>query len=153
MVKRTRSSAKKVGSSKKKTKNIEVTVESLIKTNKFLSIITTEYGEKVQCSLTKQEMPVRIDVVQKHLNSKKLERTRKGWYDDNWVEKYAPYIIPHISKEKRLFCKITKQILNSNPEVVEKHVQGKRYKRLKKEYDENQKKNYDDQKPIGQNQA
>jgi len=47
-----------------------------------------------------------------------------------------PHIVPHIIKPKKLYCKLTKITINKIPKEVKRHVEGKRFMRLKKEFDE-----------------
>jgi hypothetical protein len=124
-------------SSSKKNKNAKVktkaanTVESLIAKHKFLSIVNTDYGEKVECELTKHQIKPKVELIEQHLRSKKLERAQKGWFKDDWVEEFLPWIVPHKRDAKRLYCTLTQLAVNKIPEEVEKHVNGKRFLRLK----------------------
>lgn len=49
-------------------------VMGMIKQYDFLSI---SLGGKIQCSLTNRDLPLRVDAIQQHLNSKKLKRERE----------------------------------------------------------------------------
>ncbi|GBG25015.1 Surfeit locus protein 2 [Hondaea fermentalgiana] len=80
-------------------------------------------------------MPPKAEVVEKHLGSKKLLQAREKWWSDDWAEKYEPEIVAHKHNDKKLYCTITEQSINKIPGEVEAHVNGKRFKNLKKTKD------------------
>ena len=84
-------------------------------------------GNKIICSLTSHEMPARADVVYKYVNGEKFKKALE-WYSCDFSQ-YLPYIVEHNEGKNKLFCTLTKQILNRIPREVEKHVNGKRFKR------------------------
>ena len=51
-------------------------VMELVKKFDFLSI---GLGGKIHCALTNRDLPLRVDAVQQHLNSKKLKKEREWW--------------------------------------------------------------------------
>lgn len=51
-------------------------VMELVKQFDFLSI---GLGGKIHCALTNRDLPLRVDAVQQHLNSKKLKKEREWW--------------------------------------------------------------------------
>lgn len=53
-----------------------VHVMELVKQFDFLSI---GLGGKIHCALTNRDLPLRVDAVQQHLNSKKLKKEREWW--------------------------------------------------------------------------
>ncbi|RMX62656.1 hypothetical protein KXD40_008827 [Peronospora effusa] len=112
---------------------VEPAVQQLLSEHKYLEIIETGEGEKkrvrIKCQLTQHEMPMRTDIIATHLMSKKFLKAR-DWYCHDYSQ-YEPYIVPHRRLPKSLFCNVTNTILNRIPSEVEKHVQGKRYKRMK----------------------
>ena len=79
----------------------------------------------------------RGDVIFAYLNGSKYKKAAQ-WYSSSF-EKYAPHIIAHKTDDKKLYCTITKLILNKIPEEIESHMEGKRYKRLLKEQQLNNK--------------
>ena len=80
-------------------------------------------------------MPAEYSIVEAYLkNSLKLKKM-KEWYTHDY-SKYLPYIVEHKRDTKKLFCRLTKKKLNRIPDEVEKHSKGKKFQRLKKEYDE-----------------
>ncbi|CAI5744157.1 unnamed protein product [Peronospora destructor] len=112
---------------------VDPAMQQLLSQHKFLEIIETGEGKnkrvRIKCQLTQHEMLLRTDLIATHLMSKKLLKAR-DWYCYDYSQ-YEPYIVPHRRLPKSLFCNVTNTILNRIPSEVEKHVQGKRYKRMK----------------------
>ncbi len=108
------------------------TLAVLLEENK--SLLTLLPNNRVLCGVTGHEMPPRADVVNEYLNSKKLKKQLE-WYAYDYSS-YAPYIVEDAKNNKQLYCKVTQTFVNKIPDVVRKHVEGHRYQRLKKEYDE-----------------
>ena len=50
--------------------------------------------------------------------------------------KYEPFIMPHKTKPKMLYCTLTGTELNRIPKQVEAHVNGKRFRSRKAEFEE-----------------
>jgi hypothetical protein len=95
--------------------------------------ITTDAASgrsKVRCSLTAHEIPARADAVAAYVSGKSYKHAR-DWYSTDF-SKYAPWIVPHKSDARRLYCTLTRQPLNRIPEEVAAHVAGRRFRaRLK----------------------
>jgi hypothetical protein len=113
--------------------SVEPAVQQVLSKNELLVLVETGEGDnkrvRVRCQLTQHEMLPRVDVLEQHLKSKKFVKAR-DWYCHDYSQ-YEPYIVPHRRLPKSLFCNVTGTILNRIPSEVEKHVQGKRYKRMK----------------------
>ncbi len=95
-------------------------------------------NNRIVCSLTMHEMAPNAKAVNEYLNGKKYKKV-KDWYSHDYSH-LEPYIIAHKSDSKLLWCKLTKQTINKIPEVIEKHINGKKYLRLKKEYESKKEK-------------
>ncbi|CAH0475189.1 unnamed protein product [Peronospora belbahrii] len=112
---------------------VEPAVQQLVNAHEFLEIIETGQDEnkrvRIKCQLTQHEMLPRADLIATHLKSKKFLKAR-DWYCHDYSQ-YEPYIVPHRRLPKSLYCNVTGTILNRIPLEVEKHMQGKRYKRMK----------------------
>uniref|UniRef100_M4B7S7 Surfeit locus protein 2 n=1 Tax=Hyaloperonospora arabidopsidis (strain Emoy2) TaxID=559515 RepID=M4B7S7_HYAAE len=112
---------------------MEPAIQQLLNQHEFLEVIETGQDEnkrvRVKCQLTQHEMLLHADVIATHLASKKFRKAR-DWYCHDYSQ-YEPYIVPHRRLPKSLFCNVTSTILNRIPAEVVKHVQGKRYKRMK----------------------
>ena len=107
-----------------KKKQIPSLAKLLEENSRHISLLE---NNKILCHLTKHEMAPRADVVYKYLNSKKY-KNKLEWNSFNYDE-YKPYIVPHKSNPKKLYCTVTRQELNRIPKDVLKHVSGKKYKR------------------------
>ncbi|KAG2509881.1 hypothetical protein JM18_009043 [Phytophthora kernoviae] len=122
-------------------------VTQLLEKNEFLELVETGEGDlkrtRVKCQLTQHEMLPRVDIIESHLRSKKVVKAR-DWYCHDYSQ-YEPYIVPHRRLTKSLYCNVTGTILNRIPSEVEKHVNGKRYKRMKQHVKIKGKKSEDDQ--------
>ncbi|XP_035411126.1 surfeit locus protein 2 [Cygnus atratus] len=94
---------------------------------------------KVRCRLTGHELPCRLAELQAYTDGKKYRRLARtaGEFD---YEKFEPHIVPSTKNLHQLFCKLTLRHINKFPEHVLCHVQGKRYQRALKAYEECQKK-------------
>ncbi|OWZ12905.1 hypothetical protein PHMEG_00013856 [Phytophthora megakarya] len=112
---------------------VDPAVQQLLSKHEFLEVVESGEGDnkrvRVKCQLTQHEMMARVDVIEQHLKSKKFVKVR-DWYCHDYSQ-YEPYIVPHRKLAKSLYCNVTSTILNRIPSEVEKHVQGKRYKRMK----------------------
>ncbi|GLE03839.1 hypothetical protein PINS_up012750 [Pythium insidiosum] len=108
-------------------------VKALLAEHSYLQLVETGDGEqkrvRVRCDLLQHEMLPRKDVIEAYLKSKKFVKA-KEWYCYDYSQ-YEPYIVAHRRKPKCLYCNVTNTVLNRIPAEVEKHVNGKRFKRLK----------------------
>lgn len=84
-------------------------------------------SNKIKCLVTNHEMPPDLSILQAHLQSKNFQK-KKEWYQADYSQ-YLPYIVPHKSNPKLLYCTLSRTRINKIPEIVAKHVNGKRFKR------------------------
>ncbi|CAD7944281.1 unnamed protein product [Amoebophrya sp. A25] len=129
-------------------------------------------GTKVQCTLTGQDFPPRLPLLEEYIRSKSYKKKKAAAEalakkdaskpaakkDDVKKEEsseakapvvpgvkkidldfdysiYAPHITQHKKMKNALFCNLTASNLNKIPFEVEKHVNGKRFKRAKAEFE------------------
>ena len=105
------------------------TIEQLIQDNECLQLVRNTNGkQRIHCTLTKRDILPNVPELEAHLISKAFKKAQ--WYAHDY-SKYEPFIVPHKSNPKRLYCNVTSTTLNRIPEQIERHVQGKRFKRLK----------------------
>ncbi|XP_030317386.1 surfeit locus protein 2 [Calypte anna] len=90
---------------------------------------------KVRCRLTGHELPCRLSELQAYTNGKKYRRLLQtaGEFD---YGSFEPHIVPSTKNLHQLFCKLTLRHINKFPEHVLRHVQGKRYQKALKAYEE-----------------
>ncbi|CAM5109509.1 unnamed protein product [Natator depressus] len=97
-----------------------------------------EPGNKVKCRLTGHELPCRMPELQAYTSGKKYLRLIKTARAFDYSE-FEPHIVPSTKNPHQLFCKLTLRHINRLPEHVLRHVQGRRYQRALKKYEECQK--------------
>uniref|UniRef100_A0A8C8R598 Surfeit 2 n=1 Tax=Pelusios castaneus TaxID=367368 RepID=A0A8C8R598_9SAUR len=97
-----------------------------------------EPGNKVRCRLTGHELPCRMPELQAYTNGKKYLRLVKTARAFDYSE-FEPHIVPSTKNPHQLFCKLTLRHINKLPEHVLRHVQGRRYQRALKKYEDCQK--------------
>jgi len=95
-------------------------------------------GAKVRCKRTGHEMPALLEKVIEYVNSKKFLKAKAGTktMEDLDFSKYEPHIVPHTYNSKMLYCSLTKQKLAKVISVVEKHMNGRRFKEALKQHEE-----------------
>ncbi|KAG9413483.1 Surfeit locus protein 2 [Aphanomyces cochlioides] len=114
---------------------VEAAVQALIdSSNGALEAISVENGQgekvtRIKCSATGHEMPPKVDVITAHINSKRYKKATE-WYSHDFSQ-YEPYIVAHRRKPKCLYCNVTGTVLNRIPAEVEKHMNGRKFQRLK----------------------
>ena len=96
----------------------------ILRSNPNLELLASN---KILCKVTQHELPPRSDAVLAHINGKKYKKALE-WYSYNFDE-FLPYIVPHKSDRKKLYCKLTDQTLNKIPDQVKKHCMGKKFQR------------------------
>lgn len=89
-------------------------------------------SNRVRSLITNHELPLSVEEIKKYCNSKKYKMA-KEWHEFN-VEKYI-YIVPHKTNKNKMWCQLSHKSLNKIPSQVLKHVEGKKFLRLKKERD------------------
>jgi len=99
--------------------------------------VLTEFN-KVKCTVTNHEMPPRLDVLEQHLKGKKYTMQKECYTLD--FTKYEPYIVPTRSWPKKMYCTVTKKLLNKDPQEIELHLNGKSFKNKLKVKEEKAKK-------------
>lgn len=102
----------------------ETSVAELMKQNSFLTLLP---NNRIQCDVTGHELPLDVEQIKAHISASKFKKALE-WYKYDYSP-FLPYIVPHKSNNKKLFCTLTKQELNKIPKEVEKHVNGKRFLR------------------------
>lgn len=112
---------------------VDADVQALLKEHTHLLVVEVGEGDnkrvRIRCDLTQHEMLPRKEAIETYLKGKKFQKA-KEWYCYDYTQ-YEPYIVPHRRKDKCLFCNVTDTVLNRIPAEVEKHVNGKKFQRLK----------------------
>ncbi|XP_074871226.1 surfeit locus protein 2 [Carettochelys insculpta] len=97
-----------------------------------------EPANKVRCRLTGHELPCRMPELQAYTSGKKYLRLIKTARAFDYSE-FEPHIVPSTKNPHQLFCKLTLRHINKLPVHVLRHVQGRRYQKALKKYEECQK--------------
>ena len=103
---------------------VAASLAEILQTNTFLTLTA---DNKILCSITKHEMPPKLDVVLSYINGGKFKKT-KEWYSYDYSE-FEPYIVVDRQNSAKLHCKLTGQTLNKIPNEVKKHSCGKKFLR------------------------
>merc|ERR1712142_1064544 len=123
----------------------------------FPNLQKTENGQRMKCRFTGHEMAVTLKAVSQYVNGKKYKNFMKNPTFD-WAQ-YEPHLTPVVTpgsgkksnkggasagagggknadNHKQLYCQLTQRLINRDPIHVLKHVQGRRFVREKRRYDE-----------------
>merc|ERR1711942_561310 len=123
----------------------------------FPNLQKTENGQRMKCRFTGHEMAVTLKAVSQYVNGKKYKNFMKNPTFD-WAQ-YEPHLTPVVTpgsgkksnkggaiagagggknadNHKQLYCQLTQRLINRDPIHVLKHVQGRRFVREKRKYDE-----------------
>ncbi|XP_008937447.1 PREDICTED: surfeit locus protein 2, partial [Merops nubicus] len=89
----------------------------------------------VRCRLTGHEMPCRLPELQAYTGGRRYRRLAQAAQEFDY-SKFQPHIVPSTKNLHQLFCKLTLRHINKFPEHVLRHVQGKRYQKALKTYEQ-----------------
>merc|ERR1712227_775442 len=106
--------------------------------NNVQSLSLNKETNKVVCSLSGHEMPPKIDAVQSYLTGKRYAKLKKQKDFDDDFAKYKEHIIPseHKRCKHQFFCKLTLRHMNPDPDHIKKHINGKRFQKAFKRWEE-----------------
>ncbi|XP_013384316.1 surfeit locus protein 2 [Lingula anatina] len=91
---------------------------------------------KVRCKLSGHEMPYKSAIIKSYLQGKKYQKLcEKKEFD--WSD-YKQHLVQSNKKhhEKQLFCKLTWRHLNNQSSHIQRHIQGKKFQRALRKYEE-----------------
>ncbi|XP_074655273.1 surfeit locus protein 2-like [Tubulanus polymorphus] len=119
-----------------KMQDLPENVKNLLKDHPSLELITSD--GKLKCHYTGHEMNVNVAAIETYVKGRKYKKAAAIAA----IEKYKPHIVPSGKKgrESQLFCTLTLRHLNKEPGHLERHVNGKRYKRALARWKECQEK-------------
>jgi len=98
---------------------------------------------KIHCNLTGHDLMPRADDFAAYLTSKSYKMAQDRNHD---FTQYAPHQVDYNKDPKKLYCRITHRVLDKLKSVVEKHVNGRKYKKTLQEYLETQTKKEESKK-------
>ncbi|KAJ7987301.1 hypothetical protein DPEC_G00337310 [Dallia pectoralis] len=94
----------------------------------------TNDGKKIKCTLNGHDFPCNLTELQNFTKGKKYQKLSSS-ANFNYSQ-YEPHIVPSSKQPNHLFCKLTLRHINRLPHQVLKHVNGKRFQKAKKKYEE-----------------
>lgn len=80
---------------------------------------------RLKCTNTGHELVADLQYVKQYMEGKKYQKYLTMYSTD--YSKYEPYIVTHRDNPKFLFCNLTKVTLPKKEEVVDRHVQSRKY--------------------------
>lgn len=89
----------------------------------------TEGADRVRCTMTGQDLPLNIQVLEAYWNGRAHRTAREAQFDPG---DYEPWIVPSRHDSKMMYCKLTKQTMVRKKSVLDRHRAGRRFRRLLK---------------------
>lgn len=86
----------------------------------------TDDGQRVKCTLTGHEMPLKPDIIELYVGSKRYTRLL-DFNMSPYYHKYKHLFADCTSKKRnrsQLYCKLTKHFVNRTQKHIKKHVEG-----------------------------
>merc|ERR1712224_1087104 len=83
---------------------------------------------------TNHDMPASMEEVKKYVEGKNYMKRQK-WYSQDFSQ-FLPDIVPHKTLKKHLFCTLTRVTIPMQPEKVQNHMNGGKFKEAKAAKDE-----------------
>lgn len=107
-------------------------LQSLLK--QHAGVFSPTDNGKLKCELNGHCFPARHDVIAAFINGPKFKKLVKQRQDEDYIKQLEPFLVPSINYEDKLFCALTCQLLNRNAQAAKVHMQGKRFKRAKEQF-------------------
>ncbi|VDN51577.1 unnamed protein product [Dracunculus medinensis] len=79
---------------------------------------------QLKCTLTGHEIPFDVQKLQDYIKSPKFLRS---WRIYKIMEKYGEYFDD--IGDNKFGCKVTRRIITKDPDALERHINGKKFKR------------------------
>lgn len=86
----------------------------------------TDDGQRVKCTLTGHEMPLKPDIIELYTGSKRYTRML-GFQMSPYYQKYKQFFTDCTSKKRnrsQIYCTLTKHFVNRTPWHMKMHVEG-----------------------------
>eukprot|EP00919_Chromeraceae_sp_WS-2016_P050326 GHVR01119343.1.p1 GENE.GHVR01119343.1~~GHVR01119343.1.p1 ORF type:complete len:170 (-),score=58.98 GHVR01119343.1:716-1225(-) len=107
------------------------TLEELIDENSDLEL---RDNGKIHVISTKHDCPYNLEMLQSYISSYKYKKSRECNNHD--FDQYIPFILQHKNDKNKMYSVLTGHILNKIPKEIQSEMNGRRYKRLKRLYDD-----------------
>uniref|UniRef100_A0A3P9A331 Surfeit 2 n=1 Tax=Esox lucius TaxID=8010 RepID=A0A3P9A331_ESOLU len=89
---------------------------------------------QIKCTLNGHDFPCNLTELQNFTKGKKYQKL-SSTAEFNYSQ-YEPHVVPSSKQPNHLFCKLTLRHINRLPHHVLRHVNGKRFQKAKKKYEE-----------------
>ncbi|CAB1332750.1 unnamed protein product [Coregonus sp. 'balchen'] len=94
----------------------------------------TDDSRKIKCTLNGHDLPCNLKELQNFTKGKKYQKLSST--AEFSYSQYEPHVVPSSKQPNHLFCKLTLRHINRLPHQVLRHVNGKRFQKAKKKYEE-----------------
>ncbi|ESP04989.1 hypothetical protein LOTGIDRAFT_230039 [Lottia gigantea] len=117
---------------KKHVGTLDTEVEELLK--KYRELELDKETNKIKCCLSGHEMPSTELAITTYISGKKFLKL-KAQSDYNYDE-HADHLVPSTKKfhEKHLYCRLTQIHVNHTPKDIDRHINGRKFKRALREW-------------------
>ncbi|VDI33673.1 Hypothetical predicted protein [Mytilus galloprovincialis] len=95
--------------------------------DKYNTFTILENREKIRCELSGHEMPCRLDALESYIKGKKFEKLLEK-HNYQYEKQHLTKSIKK-SRSHQLFCTLTYRHLNNTPQHIQKHLEGRRFKK------------------------
>ncbi|BDA47369.1 probable surfeit locus protein 2 at N-terminal half [Coccomyxa sp. Obi] len=90
---------------------------------------------RCQCQLNGHVFSSNPEDVLKFINGSKYQRLLARFENEKQMAQYAPFIYTSKNFPDKMYCALTAHVMNKNLISIERHIQGKKYKKAKEQYD------------------
>ncbi|XP_052091638.1 surfeit locus protein 2-like [Mytilus californianus] len=105
--------------------------------DKYKTFTVLEAREKIRCELSGHEMPCRLDALESYIKGKKFEKLLEK-HNYQYEKQHLTQSIKK-GRSHQLFCTLTYRHLNNTPQHIQKHLEGRRFKKALHKWEECQK--------------
>ncbi|CAL8472183.1 g11725 [Coccomyxa elongata] len=90
---------------------------------------------RCQCQLNGHVFSSNPQDVLKFINGSKYQRLLACAENEKQMAKYSPFMYTSKNFPDKMYCALTAHLVNRNLVSIERHIQGKKYKKAKEQYD------------------
>ncbi|CAG2256167.1 unnamed protein product [Mytilus edulis] len=96
--------------------------------SEFIQTISDSIEQEIRCELSGHEMPCRLDALESYIKGKKFEKLLEK-HNYQYEKQHLTKSIKK-SRSHQLFCTLTYRHLNNTPQHIQKHLDGRRFKKV-----------------------
>merc|ERR1712227_105686 len=125
---------------------VETNFDDILKLHQALS--KTE-NNRIKCGITGHEMPAKEATVRQHISGKKFLRLAKEWKKpDEAQATNRTFLETHTKHENMLYCKLTGRSVRNEEIHIQRHIEGKKFKKALDHWNECQKNEDLESRPM-----